>query len=112
MKKKFYLLSVILLGILVTTWYSCETDPEETCGLDEICEAKFVTYCCTEDECVYKYAGKEYTEDQIGQLAADLGCGTAGVGLKAESQENDLSAVIEQLKALRDRVRKRIEAGK
>jgi len=112
MKKKFYLLSVILMVILVTTWYSCELDPQETCEQDEICENKFVTYCCTENECVYKWNGKEYTDDQLDQLAEDLGCGTSGVILKSGSRENDLSGVIEQLKALRDRVRKRIEAGK
>jgi len=111
MKKKFYLLSVILMGILVTTWYSCETDPEETCELDEICTNKFVTVCCTENECVYKYNGKEYTEDQLDELEADLGCGTAMV-LKSGSQGNDLSGVIERLKALMDRVKKRVKAGK
>jgi len=111
MKKKFYLLSVILLGILVTTWHSCETDPEETCEQDEICENKFVTYCCTENECVYKWNGKEYTDDQLDELAEELGCGSAAV-LKSGSRENDLSGVIEQLKALRDRVQKRIKAGK
>ena len=111
MKKKFYLLSVILFGILVTTWYSCETDPEETCELDEICVAKFVTVCCTENECVYKWNGKEYTDDQLDELEADLGCGTA-VALKSGSQEDDSSAVIEKLKALMDRVKKRVKAGK
>jgi hypothetical protein len=112
MKKTFYLLSVILLGILVTTWYSCEAVPEETCEQDEICENKFVTACCTENECVYKYNGKEYTEDQIDQLAEDLGCGTSAVVLKSGSQENDLSGVIGQLKTLMGRVQKRIKAGK
>ncbi len=111
MKKKFYLLSIILLGILLTTWYSCSTDPQETCELDEICTNKFVTACCTETECVYKYGGKEYAEDQIDQLAADLGCGSA-VTLKSGRREYDLSGVIEQLKALMDRVKKRIEAEK
>jgi hypothetical protein len=106
MKKTIFLLSVVFLGFLATTWYGCEGGPEETCEQDEICEGKFVTACCTENECVYKYNGKEYREDEIEQLAIDLGCGTAVVGLKSGSQENDLSGVIEQLKALMDRVQK------
>lgn len=112
MKKKFYLLSIIILGILVTTWYSCETDPEETCGLDEICAGVYVTYCCTEDGCVYKYNGKEYTDDQLDELAEDLGCGASAIALKSGCQEYDLSDVIEKLKALRDRVRKRCKVCK
>jgi hypothetical protein len=105
MKKIIYILSVVLLGIMAT-WYSCETDPEETCQQDEICEGKYVTACCTENECVYKYNGKEYTEDQLDELAEDLGCGSAsGVLIKSGSQEYDLSDVIEKLKALMDRVK-------
>ena len=109
MKKTISLLSVILLGILVTIWYSCETDPEEICEQDEICENKFVTACCTEDECVYKYNGKEYTEDQLGQLAEDLGCAS----VKAlKSGSDDLSGVIEKLKALMSRVQESTKADK
>lgn len=109
MKKTFYLLSAVLFGMLVTIWYSCETDPEETCEQDEICENKFVTACCTENECVYKYNGKEYSEDQIDQLAEDLGCASAVGVLKSGSQEEDLSAVVEKLKALMSRVRESCE---
>ena len=112
MKKAIYLLSVVLLGILITTWYSCEEDPEETCFQDEICPAKFVTACCTETECVYKYGGKEYTEDQLDELAEDLGCGASAIALKSGSQEDDLSWVIEQLKALMDRAKKGCKACK
>ena len=107
MKKAIYLISIVFLGILITTWYSCEEDPEETCGLDEICAGVNVTYCCTEYECVYKYNGKEYTDDQLDELAEETGCGSASaVNLKSGCRENDLSSVIEKLKALRDRVRK------
>jgi hypothetical protein len=112
MKKKIFLLSFIFLGILIATYYSCETDPEETCEQDEICEGQFVTACCTETECVYKYNGKEYTEDQLDQLAEELGCGAAVGVLKSGSQEDDLSAVIEKLKALMARVREGCETCK
>ena len=109
MKKAFLLLSIVFLGLLLTTYYSCETDPEETCEQDEICENKFVTACCTEDECVYKYNGKEYTEDQLGQLAEDLGCAS----VKAlKSGSDDLSGVIEKLKALMSRVQESTKAVK
>ena len=76
MKKKIFGITFILLGVFSAVWYSCETnkDPEETCLQDEICEGKLVTACCTETECVKKYNGQEYTEDQLGQLAEDLGC--------------------------------------
>jgi hypothetical protein len=111
MKKPIYIISVVLLLLFTTTWYSCELVPEETCELDEICQDKFVTACCTENECVYKYQGKEYTEDQLDQLEADLGCGTA-MALKSGGLSDDSSAVIEQLKALMERVKKRIEEGK
>ncbi len=112
MKKTIYLLGVVLLGILVTTLYKCETDPEETCQQDEICEAKFVTACCTQNECVYKFNGKEYAEDEIDQLAIDLGCEPSAVILKSGIQENDLSGVIEQLKALMSSVQELTKAGK
>jgi hypothetical protein len=106
MKKTIFLLSIVFLGILMTTYYSCETNPEETCYQDEICTDKFVTACCTEDKCVYKYNGKEYTEDEIDQLEKDMGCGGAAVSLKSAGEDNDRSAVIERLKALMERVKK------
>lgn len=112
MKKTIFLISFVLLAILVTTYYSCEKILEEICEQDEICEGKFVTACCTEDECVYKYNGKEYTEDQLDQLAEDLGCASAVGVLKSGSQEDELSAVIEKLEALMSRVRESCEACK
>ena len=113
MKKTIFLLSFVFLAVLVTTYYSCETDPEEVCLQDEICEGQFVTACCTEDdECVYKYNGKEYTEDQLDQLAEELGCASAVGVLKSGSQEDELSAVKEQLKALMSRVRESCKACK
>jgi len=112
MKKTIFLLSFVLLAILVTTYYSCETDPEEICEQDEICEGKLVTACCTENECVYKYNGIEYTEDQLDQLAEELGCASAVGVLKSGSQEDELSAVIEKLEALMSRVRESCKACK
>jgi hypothetical protein len=112
MKKTIFLLSAILLGIAVTTWYSCETDPEETCEQDEICEAKFVTACCTDNECVYKYNGKEYSEDQVGQLAKDLGCDAVNEEMESESQKKALASVVDQLKALMAKTREQVKSAK
>ena len=92
MKKPIYLLAAVLLGIMVTTWYSCEGDPEESCFQDEICEGQEVTACCTEDVCVFTYNGKDYTEDEKAQLIEDLGC--APVGLLKSS---DMSALYNRL---------------
>jgi hypothetical protein len=112
MKKTILLLSAILSVIMVTTWYSCETDPEEVCEQDEICEAKLVTACCIGDVCVWKYNGKEYTEDQLGDLANELGCAAVSAELDPESQKSALSGVFDQLKALMARVRERSTAAK
>jgi hypothetical protein len=109
MKKTIVLLSVILLGMLAT-WYSCEKDPEETCYQDEICEGHFVTACCTEDECFFKYNGKEYAEDQLDELEADMGCSAAIGVLKSGSQEDDSSVIIEKLRALMNRARENCRA--
>ena len=105
-------LSAVIICAVIVVWYSCESDPEESCKQDEICTDKFVTACCTESECVYKYNGKEYTEDQIDQLAKDLGCSTAMVLKGTEAQDNDLSEVIARLRALMDRVHESVASGK
>lgn len=100
MKKTIYFLSAILLGILVTTWYSCESDPsdpEESCAQDEICEGKTVSACCTEDACVWEYNGKEYTQDELDQLIADLGC---AVAYSPEEFKAAKASIIDQLQAL------------
>jgi hypothetical protein len=112
MKKTGLFISALLIAVLVTTWYSCETDPKETCEQDEICTAKFVTYCCTNNECVYKYDGKEYPEDQIDQLTSDLGCGTTSIVLKSAGDQDDFQFVVEKLKALKARVHARIQSTK
>jgi len=111
MKKSIFLLSVILLGIIVTTLYNCTKDSKETCSQDEICAAKFVTSCCTDTtDCVYKYNGKEYKENQIGQLEIDLGCGTSGIVLKSAGKADELSEVIIRLKALMAKVKEQTKA--
>jgi hypothetical protein len=101
MKKSIFLLSVILLGILVTTIYSCELDPKETCSEDVICEEQTATACCDENNvCVYKYNGQEYTVDQLDQLEEDMGCPS----VKSAGTEGDLTYVVARLKALMARV--------
>jgi hypothetical protein len=111
-KKSLIVLSTLLLGIVVTTWYSCEKDDEETCLQDEICEV-MVTVCCDNDDvCVYKYDGKEYTEDQVDDLAEELGCGTVSIVPESGILKKDFSGVIEQLRALMTRVRESNKSAK
>jgi hypothetical protein len=105
MKKSSFLLFVIFAGILVTALLSCQDDPKETCLQDEFCTSKMVTACCDDNNvCVYKYNGKEYTEDEKDQLALDLGCGNVKNALKSGGQTNDLSEIVAQLKALMTKV--------
>ncbi len=106
MKKTILFLGIILIGIVVAVWNACQTDSQESCTQAEICTDKLVTSCCTDNDCVYKYNGKEYTEDEREQLAEDLGCITAVSGLKSTDQDNDLSGVIERLKALMEEAHK------
>ncbi len=107
MKKTIYLLSAVLLGIIVTTWYSCEKDPEESCFQEEICEAKDVTACCEMVDdvqvCVYKYNGKEYDPDtEIDQLYIDLGC---EVAYSPSDFKAAKAAIVDQLHALLEKAR-------
>jgi hypothetical protein len=104
MKKTISLLSVIILGILATFIYSCEEDSKETCQQDEICTAKLVTYCCTDSICVYKYDGKEYSEDNQAQLLKDMGCASTAGKLKSADGECSIEEVVARLNALRARV--------
>jgi hypothetical protein len=111
-KKKIVLSSAVLLGFFLTIWYSCEPDPKETCLQDEICQVT-VTACCDDNNvCVYKYNGKEYTEDQLGDLANELGCVAVRVEEESISQKTAVSEVVEELKALMSRVRERTHSTK
>lgn len=102
MKKGFLIFSLLLLGSLIFIITNCEKDPAEYCEQDEICTDKFVTVCCTEDQCVYKYNGNEYPDSNEGrdQLAEALGCPST----KSTSYENDMTAIIIQLQELMDKV--------
>jgi hypothetical protein len=100
MKKSFYLLPVVLIGIFLAI-LSCQEKSKDTCEQDTICESKEVSACCTDTVCVWKYNGKEYKKDELAQLAIDLGCTSA----KSTDQENDLAAIAKRLRALMDKVR-------
>jgi hypothetical protein len=103
MKKTIFLIAVLFITVLAATWYSCgDTNPLETCEQDEICTDKYVTACCTNNVCVYKYNGNVYTENQLDDLATELGCSS----VKSAGEDDDMSGVINSLKALLDRVRK------
>lgn len=108
MKKSVYLLSFLFSGILVTTAiFSCEedTNEDETCQKDEICEAKYATVCCTDDGCVYKIDGKEYTDIDDAEIA--LGCSVGMV--KSAGGDND---VVTRLKDLMRRVQEQHKSNK
>jgi hypothetical protein len=105
MKKIISSLFIVLLGIMFAVVYNCSKDTKESCQQDEICPSKDVTACCTDTVCVYKYNGKEYTEDQMAELEHDLGC-SVKEGVKSASYESDLKELGIRLKALMDRVRK------
>ena len=79
-----------------------ETESQESCAQDEICTDKSVTSCCTDGTCVFKYNGKEYTEDQLAELADDLGCNDGGARIAAEGNEQvifNLQALMAKAKA-------------
>ena len=101
MKRDFLLFTYLFIGCIVLIITSCEDDPTESCEQEEICEAKVVTACCTEDRCVYKWDGKEYPEEDIDQLADDLGC--AAVSIKSTDYDSDMAAIINQLQILMDK---------
>jgi hypothetical protein len=106
MKKTISFTLALLLGILLVTWYSCEQDPEETCVPDEYCNEQIVTVCCdNNDVCVYKFNGKEYTEDQLGQLASDLGCVSSSKEEDLNQEKSAFSELVEKLKAHLNRTR-------
>lgn len=103
MKKTIYLLGAVLVGFIVTTWVSCEKDPEESCFQEEICTDVNVTACCdANDVCVYKYNGKEYGEDEMAQLIEDTGCAVAYSPMDLKAAK---SAIADQLKALLEKAR-------
>ncbi len=114
MKKTILLLFVILSGIVGTTWYACESDPEEYCEQDLFCEDKYVTVCCTDDVCVYEFNGNEYpdTEEGRNELAIDLDCGTTSIVTESGVLKKDVSGVMDQLKAFMNRVRERARSFK
>ena len=115
MKKRVFFLSAILFGIYAITWYSCETDPEEVCEQENnICaeQTEPVTYCCSEGDCYYQFNGQNYTDNELDQLAEDLGCAVAIVLLKSGEEVKDYSEVIAKLEALRARVLTKVNSKK
>ena len=79
MKKRFWLIPLLLTGIFVALQYGCEGDnagevcdkfsPPEGCNATE--EAMV---CCDDNRCYYVYQGVEYpnTEDGIDDLLDDM----------------------------------------
>ncbi len=66
--------SLLLIGFFALALTNCKEEDKETCEQDEICTNKNVTTCCDDTTCTWQYNDKTYTEDELGQLATDLGC--------------------------------------
>lgn len=104
--KIFVLLFTLVLGAFTLT--NCGDDePIEVCSNDNYCDDKSVTACCDENQqCVYKYNGKEYAEDEQDQLADDLGCSGTNARVDASAERAQLIA---KLEALLERTRAMVE---
>jgi len=105
MKNKIYTLTLAALAV-ISLASSCELLPEETCELDNYCEDKTVTYCCTDDtDCYYTYNGAIYTDDELDDLENDLGC-SAKSAIEKNASENTREKLIKLMNRVKDRVRK------
>ena len=103
MKAINFFIMIITISLLSITFTNCGETDNESCKQDEICTGKNVTSCCTSDNvCVFKYNGKEYTEDQVDLLADDLGCTGGGARVAAAEKEqlmNQLQELLNQARA-------------
>jgi len=101
MKKRVYSLGFAVIAILAV-WYSCIL-PEEVCEQETFCEEQSVTYCCTDDtDCYYTYAGRIYSEDQLDELADDLGCNAKSATEKSAIDTKD--KLIELMKRVKEKM--------
>lgn len=75
MKNK--ILTFLLMGLFAVSLTNCSEEDEEVCEQDEICASESVTTCCDNDVCTWQYDGRTYSEDELAQLASDLGCTSA-----------------------------------
>lgn len=108
MKKRAFILSLVLMGALVALYTSCEKDPVEECVQEEeICEgADAVTTCCTDGaECYYTYNGFEFPDTEAGleRLFDSLGCAGSAKSSNEEYKEYiiaKLQALLEEAKEL------------
>lgn len=82
MKKRFFLLPLLLTGILIAVQYGCEGDTGEVCEdfkPPEGCNAaENAMVCCSDTSCYYIYRGIEYpgTDEGREALLEDM-CGTS-----------------------------------
>jgi hypothetical protein len=102
MKKRVLLLLpvVALFGIILFSQIGCDSNPLESCEQEEICTGKSVTACCTEgSSCKYTFNGKVYSEDELTQLAKDLGC----TSRKSTCYDEEIVELVSRLEALMER---------
>ncbi|UXP33831.1 hypothetical protein N6H18_07700 [Reichenbachiella agarivorans] len=92
---------LLVFGLTAVMLTNCDSavDALESCSQEEICPSKDVTACCDNKECVYKYDGKEYPEDDIDQLADDLGCGSSSNARVASTEGAELIGRLQDLLA-------------
>lgn len=105
MKKIIFIFAALTITFVAVHLYSCEDDPKETCKQDEFCDAKMVTTCCTDNDCVYKYNGVEYTESEEDDLAEILSCTVPSAGLKSGNLEDETAEIKARLRALMAKTR-------
>jgi hypothetical protein len=83
MKTLKSLMAIALISLIPFTFTACEDKASESCEQQDMNEVlncgveKNVEVCCTEgSNCVYKYAGVEYADNNEGltNLADALGC--------------------------------------
>jgi len=110
MKKKVFILSLLLIAAIITVHTACEQDPIEACEQDLFCDGTVeVTACCTDGEdCYYTYNGQEYpdTEQGLLDLIAALDCPTKksiSVDGINEDMITHLQALIEDARKLSSR---------
>jgi len=102
MKKKLFLLPIIVIGLLFSVNVGCDEGALEDCELEEFCDGKDVTACCVVGgDCTYKYNGKEYGEDELDQLSEDLGCARKS----SATYDSDIDEIKYRLKMLMELAR-------
>jgi len=100
MKKRVFILSLLLTGAIVAFHTACEKDPVEACEQDLFCDGTMeVTACCTDGtDCYYTYNGQEYpdTEQGLADLVEALDCGTTK-SISIDGENDSMFVILQSL---------------